>query len=244
MKRGADPRMKMIDPSVDKLIAGTGRGVRIGVIDTGVHASHPHVRGVVGGIGFAADGREVADYVDRLGHGTAVTAAIKEKAPDAELFAIKVFDGALVTDIRALVSAIRWASRAGLRLVNLSLGTAKPEHERVLLEVVNEARDAGVLIVAAFEHDVRWLPGCLPGVVAVDVDWSCPRDKYRIKPDGDGRVLFCASGYPRDIPGVPPTLNLKGISFAVANMTGFAARALESRPGLSFAELVDRLKGP
>lgn len=35
-----------------------------------------------------------------------------------------------------------------------------------------------------------------------------------------------ASGYPRPIPGVPPERNLKGISFAVANVTGVLARAM------------------
>ena len=54
--------------------------------------------------------------------------------------------------------------------------------------------------------------------------------------------MFQASGLPREIPGVPPALNLKGVSFAVANMTGFAARALETRPGASFEDLVGLLR--
>ena len=36
-------------------------------------------------------------------------------------------------------------------------------------------------------------------------------------------MLFAASGYPRPIPGVPREKNLKGISFAVANVTGTLA---------------------
>ena len=60
------------------LPAATGRGVRVAVIDSGVHAAHPHVQGVSGGLGIDAEGREHADYIDRLGHGTAVTAVIRE----------------------------------------------------------------------------------------------------------------------------------------------------------------------
>ncbi len=41
-------------------------------------------------------------------------------------------------------------------------------------------------------------------------------------------VVFYASGYPRSVPGMPLERNLYGISFAVANMTGFVARACES----------------
>jgi hypothetical protein len=37
--------------------------------------------------------------------------------------------------------------------------------------------------------------------------------------------VFKASPYPRDIPGVPRERNLNGVSFAVANMSGFVARA-------------------
>jgi subtilisin family serine protease len=66
--------------------------VRIAIIDSGVHAAHPHVQGVAGGIGIDDHGRLHDDYVDRLGHGTAVTAVIREKAPEAEIWAVKVFD--------------------------------------------------------------------------------------------------------------------------------------------------------
>jgi hypothetical protein len=60
--------------------------------------------------------------------------------------------------------------------------------------------------------------------------------------NADGRRVVAASGYPREIPGVPRELNLKGLSFAVANATGFAARALEARPGATLDEVLDTLE--
>ena len=75
----------------------SGSGVRIAVVDSGVHADHPHVRGVAGGVGIREDGTLHDDFVDRLGHGTAVAAAIREKAPDADILAIKVFWRTLAT---------------------------------------------------------------------------------------------------------------------------------------------------
>jgi subtilisin family serine protease len=231
--------------------SATGRGVRIAVIDSGVHATHPHisggpyapdtlrgdptaplrVRGLAGGVAIDEDGREHADYVDRLGHGTAVTAAIKEKAPDAELYAVKVFDRTLTTSVETLIRAINWAAQSRMHLVNLSLGTTRQTHEPVLREAVERAAAHGVLIVAARDNEgVRWLPGSLPGVVPVQLDWDCPRDRYRVV-EVDGVVVFRASGFPREIPGVPPARNLNGISFAVANMTGFVARGLEETLG-------------
>jgi subtilisin family serine protease len=213
-----------------------GAGVRVAIIDSGVHASHPHIGGVAGGIAIDEQGREHDDYIDRLGHGTAVTAAIKEKAPGAELYAVKVFDNSLSTSINSLVHAIDWAARAGLHLANLSLGTARAEHEGTLTEAVSRAASYGLIVVAARDEDgVRWLPGSLPGVISVQLDWTCPRDQYRFV-QMDGTPVFRASGLPREIPGVPPERNLSGISFAVANMTGFTARA---RAGLADGTLVE-----
>ena len=209
----------------------TGKGVRIAVIDSGVHAEHPHVGGVAGGFAIREDGTLVDDCVDRLGHGTAVTAAIREKAPDAEVLAIKVFWRTLATDIGTLARAIDEAAARGAAVINLSLGTADMRHRERLEGAVARARALGAIVVSA--HDaggVRWLPGSLEGVVAVRADWSCDRQTYDVVFVEDRRVLR-ASAYPRDIPGVSRDKNVNGVSFAVANASGFVARAREAEPG-------------
>jgi len=203
--------------------------VRVAVIDSGVHAAHPHVQGIAEGIAIDTDGREHADYTDRLGHGTAVTAAIREKAPDAELLAIKVFDRELTTTAVALVSAIDWALRQRAHVINLSLGTANQEHEAALTRAVECANAASVAIVAAApQPGARWLPGAIAGVIRVELDWTMPRDACRVDLAG-AHITITASGYPRPIPGVPAEHNLKGASFAVANATGLLARVLEGQ---------------
>jgi len=111
--------------------------VRIAVVDSGVHAQHPHVNGVAGGVSITPDGREGSDYTDRLGHGTAVTAAIREKAPDAAIYAVKVFHDSLATRIESLVHALDWSEKNGMHLINLSLGTDNPQHEAVLRAAVD-----------------------------------------------------------------------------------------------------------
>ena len=203
--------------------------VRVAVIDSGVHAAHPHVNGIAGGIAITADGRQENDFVDRLGHGTAVTAAIREKAPTAHIFAVKIFHDSLAARIQPLLHAIQWSVDNGMHVVNLSLGTNNAEHEPALRSALDLVRAKGILLVAAFEDSgVRWLPGSLPGAVPVVLDWDCPRDRYRTSALADGRTLYHASGYPRPIPHVPPERNLKGISFAVANVSGLLARELSS----------------
>jgi subtilisin family serine protease len=221
--------------------SGTGRGIRVAVIDSGVHADHPHVQGVAGGLGFDQDGRQREDYVDRLGHGTAVVAAIKDLAPDVDIYAAKVFDRQLATSISCLVAAIEWAVRSGMDIVNLSLGTARREHEPLLRRVMNQATAGGTLVVGARRDEgVAYLPGSMPGALPVEVDWTCPRGQYRVV-EADGVFVLRTSGLPRQIPGVPPERNLRGVSFAVANATAFVARAIEGAPDRSAAAVMQRL---
>jgi hypothetical protein len=209
--------------------------VRIAIIDSGVHAAHPHVRGIAGGIAIMPDGREDQDYTDRIGHGTAVTAVIREKAPQADLFAVKIFHDSLAARIEPLLQAIDWCLRHGMHIVNLSLGTHNPAHEPPLRQAVARVCAANCRLVAAGEDaGIRWLPGTLPGVVAAELDWDCPRHEFRATIDPTGRLVYRASGYPRPIPGVPPERNLKGLSFAVANVSGLLAGGAgreNGRPG-------------
>jgi subtilisin family serine protease len=199
--------------------------VRIGVIDSGVDAAHPHIGGVAGGVAIGADGSEGPDYTDRLGHGTAVMAAIREQAPDADLFAVKIFHHALTSRIETLVQAIDWCAANGMHLINSSLGTSNASHEAALHEALQRVRARGAVLVAAYEDaGVRWLPGSLPGALPVSLDWECPRGECRTTALPDGRTLYRASGFARPIAGVPPERNLKGLSFAVANVTGLLAR--------------------
>lgn len=215
----------------------TGRGVRVAIIDSGIHAQHPHVGSIAGGAAIRDDEDPVADTTDRLGHGTAVAAAIREKAPDAELYAVKVFELTLSTSAERLVRAIRWAATAGADVINLSLGTHRHQHHASLAAAVQFASERRSVIVAAEESDgVRWLPGSLDGVVPVRLDWECPRESFRVLHTLAG-PRFLASGYPRPIPGVPPEVNLKGISFAVANMSGLVARVRQHSPAASAGEV-------
>ena len=214
----------------------TGRGVRIAVVDSGVHARHPHVGGVEQGIAVRDDGTLDEDFVDRLGHGTAVTAAIREKSPDAAIVAVKVFWQALTTDVASLVRGIDESVSRGASVINLSLGTTNAAHRSLLLDAVKRASQRGAVIVAAVEEGVEWLPGSLNGVIPVTLDWICPRREYRIVRIND-RSTIAASGYPREIPGVAPERNLRGISFAVANATAFIARAQESSRSVRLPDL-------
>jgi subtilisin family serine protease len=211
-----------------------GRGVTVALLDSGIFGDHPHVGGVRGGRSFLA-GTDAADFSDRVGHGTAVAAAIREKSPAVDLIAARIFDRQLATSVDVLVQAIQWAADEGAHLINLSLGTTNPAHAERLLPAVTYAAERGAIVVSAREwNGATWLPGSLAGVVGVVADVELDRDEIDVAPFGADLPVYKAAPFPRPIPNVPRERNLSGVSFAVANVTGFLARATEAR-GDSFS---------
>jgi Subtilase family len=186
--------------------------MKVAVIDSGIHPGHTHVGAVAGGVGVTDSGF-TGDIVDRIGHGTAVAGAIREKAPEAELYAVKVFDRRLSTNIERILRALEWCLDQRMDVINLSLGTTNQAHRERFERLVG----SGAWVVSAADR----LPGSLPSVIGVASEPGCPRQVFQYR---DG--IFYASPYPRSIPGVPAQGNLQGVSFAVANMSGFVARIL------------------
>ncbi len=235
MTAGALPELEMPFP------CATGRGVKIAVIDSGVNVAHPHITARIQPV-FLNPANEERSVEDNAGHGTAVMAAIQEKAPDAEYFVIKLFSRSLRTSAERLIEAIEWSIENRMNLVNLSLGTSNPSVRRELQELAARAQRSDVLLVSARSHGLEpTFPGAFPEVMGVDVDLELPRQRYRLDPDS-AAPHFIASGYPRSLPGMHPQKNIHGISFAVANMTGFAARACELAEERTFTGVCEALK--
>jgi len=179
--------------------------MRIAVVDSGVNPSHPHIVRVDDGASFCGD----ATHLDYLGHGTAVMAAIQEKAPHAEYAAVRIFHRALRTDLATLEAALEWSIdwvRDG-GFINLSLGV---RHPGALSDLVARATSRGIALVTAVGG---------VGSILADADATLARDRYEVR---DG--IYFAAPFPRPIPGLPPERNLSGVSFAVANVTGLLAR--------------------
>jgi len=208
--------------------------VRVAVVDSGINPDHPHVGQLRGGI-FFDNGTESPDFVDRLGHGTAVAAVIHEKAPAAEIYAVRIFNRRLSANIDTLMQGLEWCLANGMHIVNLSVGTANEEHRPRFEDFLRRAHVQNTFVVSA----ANMLPGMLKGAIGVDADPACDRDATKFQ-----NGTFLASPYPRSIPGVPKELNLHGISFAIANCTGLLAMVLESHaPADAYREFRVRCVG-
>jgi subtilisin family serine protease len=168
------------------------------MIDSGFNPSHPHAQPIACGVHIKLEGDDDC-FNDFLGHGTAVAGAIREKAPAAETYAIKIFDRELITSGQILFRALDWCRDKRINFVNLSLGTQNPSYIPAFQERIARAQELGSTIVAAYEMDgKRAFPGSLPGVASVLLDYTCPRNQY-VEVERDGRTVYAAAGYPRDI---------------------------------------------
>jgi len=224
----------------------TGRGVRVAVVDSGIAPDHPGVGRIAGGVDLAVgpEGRAVCgpDFTDRAGHGTACAGIIRKKAPDAELYSIRIFDTSLTADGRALVAAIRWAAEQGMDVVNLSLGTTEVAFRDAIAGACREAVQAGVILVAAAHNEGREsYPAALPDAIGVAGGRVYGRYGYSYRPGetvecvahGDEQRLCWLNG---------GEIVLGGTSFAAPHIAGIVALIREARPRATLAEVREVLK--
>ncbi|MHB8680949.1 MAG: S8 family serine peptidase [Acidimicrobiales bacterium] len=116
---------------------GTGGGVRIGIVDTGIDFSHEDLQGkVVASADFVTkpgSGCSAGTSAqDDNGHGTHVAGiaaasgsyGVSGVAPAAQLVVAKVMDCSGGGNYQDIVNGINWVVSQGARVVNLSIGDA------------------------------------------------------------------------------------------------------------------------
>lgn len=136
----------------------TGSGAIVAVIDTGVDATHPDLRGrVLEGYDFS--GADTGATSDVVGHGTHVASiiaaggtAMAGVAPDAKIMPLKVFaDSASRFSMDGYIRAIRYAADNGADVINISLGCGGTAscYSQAEFDAISYANDRGVVLVAA-----------------------------------------------------------------------------------------------
>lgn len=142
--------------------------IPVAVIDSGVDAGHPELKGrildaksFVGGPACT-----VSSCTDPLGHGTFVAGLIAANfdngigiaglAPSSQLLVAKVVTPSRAIPIDAEARAIRWAVDNGARVINMSLGGLRDPldpnldgYSRLEADAVSYAVKNGVVVVAA-----------------------------------------------------------------------------------------------
>lgn len=134
--------------------AATGRGVRVAIVDSGIDASHPDLAGrVIESVEARIDNKRIvfdpSVSGDSAGHGTACAGIIARIAPEVELYSIKVLGAAGLGDGQAFLAGLEYAIKNRFHVINLSLGTTKPQFFSPLHDLLDRAYQAGCIVVAA-----------------------------------------------------------------------------------------------
>jgi serine protease len=192
---------------------GTGKGVVVAVIDTGVTKVADLARTkFVPGYNFLANN---ANADDDHGHGTHVAGTIAQStnnglgvagvAPDVAIMPLKVLSARGSGSVAAIAQSIRWAADHGANVINMSLGGPSPIG--TMASAIKYARGKGVVVIAAAGNDGKGrvgYPARYPGVIAVaatqfdesttfysnwgpEIDIAAPGGNVRVDQNGDGK---------------------------------------------------------
>lgn len=180
--------------AIPGVIAQTGKGIGVAVVDTGVDFKHPDL--VLGAKSFKAiisrtklqlsEGTTVGQ--DDNGHGTHVGGIIAARqdgydvigvAPQATLYAVKVLDSAGSGYDSTVIAGLDWVARNAatvvppIKVVNMSLGRPGTLGDNSSYRTaVKKLRDLGITVVVSAGNDQSKevsavVPATYPEVIAV-----------------------------------------------------------------------------
>ncbi|MFF3419485.1 type VII secretion-associated serine protease mycosin [Streptomyces sp. NPDC002698] len=241
-----------------------GKGVTVAVLDTGVDALHPDLKGNVLAekdlVGFGASrgdrtwarhGTAMAGIIAGHGHGPGDADGVMGIAPEAKILPVRVIledkdparSKARNTRGNALADGIRWATDHGADVINLSLGddsrSAHPEPAED--EAVQYALKKGVAVVASAGNggekgDHISYPAAYPGVIT-----ATAVDRYGTHASFSTRRWYATVSAPGvDVVIADPDDRYYegwGTSAASAFVSGAVALVKAAHPGLSPAQI-------
>jgi subtilisin family serine protease len=252
--------------SAQAWIESTGSGVVVAVIDSGVDATHPDLAGRIAGTGWDfvdddPDPSPVGTSFDEA-HGTAVAGLIAATvngsgitgvSPEAKIMVVRACSGGgcWSDDVS---DAIHFAVDHGADIINLSLGSITNAGDPLMESAIDYAQTRDVAVVAAAGNQGKDLdhlaggqmlvPGGLPYSNIITVASTDDRDRRASFSNyGANTVDIAAPGSEILTLGIGGGYVLvDGTSFSAPVVSGVAALLLAKDPGITYLELIARIK--
>jgi subtilisin len=206
----------------------TGRGVTVAIVDSGVEAGHPDLKGKV------LESVEARIEGSRVIFDPSCAGIIARIAPDAVFASIKVLGAGGLGDGQVFLAGLEYAIKKRFKVINLSLGTTKPQFFAPLHDMLDRAYQAGCIVVAAANN----LPQpSFPSVFSsslISVIKSAETDPLKFGFHYGEVIELTAPGV--NIRAAWPGgghRNLTGNSFACPHIVGIVARFVEGYPNLT-----------
>ncbi|KAH7327721.1 peptidase S8/S53 domain-containing protein [Stachybotrys elegans] len=242
---------------VDKLhnLGIYGKGVKIGVVDSGIYYNHPALGGGFGP-GFKVEGgwdlvgdnefpegpREPDDDpIDIGGHGTHVSGLLAGQnehwqgvAPEATLYSYKVFNGESASTYDVIIEAFLQAYEDGMDIITASIIGNSGWSEHPWAVVASRLVEEGVVVTIAAGNAGTLGPFWGDSVASVDAD-SYPLVPFSTTLTLDGVSNDTINGYTRGTNYFPPSVRDWPVLALDLNssIVGEACQALpESTPDL------------
>jgi membrane-anchored mycosin MYCP len=230
-----------------------GRGVTVAVVDSGINANHPQLKGKIAA-SFDASGTTTDDC---LGHGTEVAGIIGGAdmrnrnvpfvgvAPQAKLLNVKFASNESTQDNSLLPKAITWAAEHGAKVINVS--SAAPDTPELRTAVLTAQKRDALIVAAAgnVAQDQRGkesaaYPASYKGVLSVAAvdeagtiaDFSNIKSRIDVSAPGQNVISTLGDGYAG---------GLQGTSFGAPYAAGVAALVRAKHPELKYQQVVNRI---
>lgn len=223
---------------------GTGRGVRVAILDSGVETAHPALAGLQlrDDIVIVDDGVQLGvaagEGRDVFGHGTAVAGILRQVAPEAEIGSIRVLGEHLASRTAIIREGARQAIDRGYHIINCSLGCGVVDHVLQYKSWVDEAYLKNIHVVSACNNfdfaRMEW-PGHFSSVITVNM---ADTDDLALFYRPGQLVEFSARGVNVPVPWKDGgEKEVTGSSFAAPRVAGLLARLLSGSAFLPPAEV-------
>ena len=220
---------------------GTGRGIKVAVIDSGVEPGMSGAEPIQLADDLAIVEQDLhlrvvpGEGKDVYGHGTAIAQIIRRVAPEVTLGSVRVLGAQLRSRTATISAGVRVAMDLGYHILNCSFGCARADHLQEYKDWVDEAYLRGRHVVAASNNEdftqCEW-PGHFPTVITVR--FIKAEDPLTLFYRPGHLVEFAAAGEDLEVGWAGGAKKkVTGSSFAAPHVTGMLARLLSGCPTLS-----------